>query len=616
MHDWQFIFEDDLDSVNQVASQLLRGINKFSQNRNYHKDGSILYCEWYNSTLVDESKNLISMLSIVQNVTDHKKADMGLEALSQRLALSLKSGNIGYWDWDIDQDILFWDDRMYELYGVTKKSDARLVYDIWANGMHPDDRKDIETLVQQVLLGQAEYDAEYRVIHPDRSIHFIKAYGTLLRDAQGVPKSMIGVNFDISDRKQAEFALIEAKEAAEAATKAKGAFLANMSHEIRTPMNGVLGMAQLLETTELDEEQADFVKTIKDSGDALLSIINDILDFSKIESGMLAIEEWEFDLEDVIGGVCQLLNSQAIAKQINLQYAIAPHVPANVIGDRHRLRQILLNLIGNAIKFTQSGGVTVSITSSSDPSSNKYILKFAIADTGIGIKGDRIDQLFQPFTQADASISRKYGGTGLGLAISKLLVELMGGTIWVESLGHIGGKPVLDWQSASTTEDSNQGSTFHFTIAVSASEIEQEAIASRQISSTKEIFIDPQLAEKFPLQILLVEDNQFNQLIATTFLAKLGYQIDLANNGLEALQAIQNHSYDLILMDMQMPEMDGLTATKLIRQSPENSHLRIVAMTANAMPEDRQACLDAGMNDYISKPINMQEIIRLVSSLK
>jgi CheY-like chemotaxis protein len=260
--------------------------------------------------------------------------------------------------------------------------------------------------------------------------------------------------------------------------------------------------------------------------------------------------------------------------------------------------------------------VTVSITSSSTPSSNKNILKFAIADTGIGIQGDQIDQLFQPFTQADVSINRKYGGTGLGLAISKRLVELLGGTIWVESFGRIGGNPSLDWSSESSTEYSTQGSIFHFTIAISTSEIEKDEIEKIQISPTAPLAITPKLAEKFPLQILLVEDNSFNQLIATTVLERLGYQIDLAKNGVEALQAVQTNDYDLILMDIQMPEMDGLMATKLIRQNPENSHLRIVAMTANVLPEDRQACFDAGMDDYISKPIDIQEIIQLVSSLK
>ncbi|GBO56209.1 hypothetical protein APA_4539 [Pseudanabaena sp. lw0831] len=425
----------------------------------------------------------------------------------------------------------------------------------------------------------------------------------------GIDECLVIVR-DVSARKQTELALIEAKANAEAATKAKGEFLASMSHEIRTPMNGVIGMTQILEMTELTTDQKEFVKTIKDSGQDLLTIINDILDFSKIESGMLEIEARDFDLEEVIRGVCKLLENQAIAKQIDLKYTIAPNIPKTVIGDLARLRQILLNLVGNAVKFTQNGHVSISV--SGKGLEGKYELTFAIADTGIGIASDRLDLLFQAFTQADNSISREYGGTGLGLAISKRLVNLMGGTIWVESLGQIGGSPPIAWKPQPLTPSTPQGSTFYFTITL----LINQTLNQPQTVLAKEFVVDKKFAEKFPLRILLVEDNQVNQMVAKLMLQRLGYQINaIANNGLEAVQAVQNDSYDLVLMDVQMPKMDGLTATKMIRTSLK-SHVRIVAMTADAMPEDRQACLDAGMDDFISKPISIQSLMFIVSSTK
>ncbi len=424
---------------------------------------------------------------------------------------------------------------------------------------------------------------------------------------------------EIQERQQIEKDLAKSKEIAEEANRSKSEFLANMSHEIRTPMNGVLGMAQLLMMTAQTEEQQNYTKIIQDSANALLNIINDILDFSKIESGMLELENCGFRLEDVLISVCDLLRQSATNKGIDLQYQIKPDVPVAIIGDEYRLRQILLNLVSNAIKFTQQGNINVIVSYQDENiksdlqshlKNHKQSLKtanflhFSVADTGIGIPSDRIAKLFQPFTQADTSISRKYGGTGLGLAICKSLVNLMGGKIWVESLGAFGGEPSPDWQSPD--KENTGGSTFHFTIAISI-----PAIAKTTENKSPLLPLNQEIAEQFPLNILLVEDNPMNQRLTFLIMQKFGYEIDIASNGIEAINALQKKKYDMILMDVQMPEMDGLSATKWIRNNLEEQP-RIVAITASASESDRQNCLKAGMNDYISKPVNIQEIIRVI----
>ncbi len=560
-----------------------------------------------NACLIRRENGEIVRHGVVIDISDLKQAEAELKKVSNRLVLSLKSGAIGCWDWDISQNTLIWSDRMYELYGIAKQSDL-LDYDVWADRVHPDDRDYCNAMLQQVFLGNAEYDIEFRVIHPDLNIHFIKAYGTVVRNAQGNPQSIIGINFDITDRKLAEIELAKAKEEAEAATKAKSKFLANMSHELRTPMNGVLGIAELLAATNLTAEQRNLVQIIQDSSDTLLAVVNDILDFSKIEAGMMTLEAIEFVLDDILSSICKLLNKQALDKHIQLDYSIASHLRIKFIGDSRRLYQILLNLIGNAIKFTQTGHVAISINGKS-PVNNKtepYKLTFAVRDTGIGIQREYLAELFQAFTQADGSISRRYGGTGLGLAITKRLVELMGGTIWAESIGHVGGNPPLNWLP---TLDS-QGSTFYFAIGLlSSSAIHQLP----QVLDISTLPINAQMAEQFPLRILLVEDNLFNQKIASLTLQRLGYQADIANNGLEALNIGQQKVYDLVLMDVHMPEMDGLTATKLIRRNV-TYYPWIVAMTADVLPEDRQACFDAGMNDYLSKPFKIQDVVQIFST--
>lgn len=420
------------------------------------------------------------------------------------------------------------------------------------------------------------------------------------------------LQLELAEHQQTEIALAHAKELAEAASKAKSEFLANMSHEIRTPMNGVLGMAQLLSATPLKEEQKNFVQIIMDSGDALLTVINDILDFSKIESGNLQLEQKEFNFKDTMNSVCKLLSKQAFDKNINLQCYINGNAPTTVLGDGSRLRQILINLVGNAIKFTEQGYVSVSY-SCKLITANIYEFRFSITDTGIGIDSDRIDKLFRPFTQADASINRQFGGTGLGLAICKRLVELMDGTIWVESRGNVGGNPPSDWGTEYFNHNT-QGSAFYFTVTLPIVEPIQTQKPVNRLGSLLPNPKKPSF-EHFPINILIVEDNILNQKIVLLMLKKLGLQAKMVSNGGECLEIVCNQetnvTFDFIFMDVQMPVMDGLTATKMIRQAlSSETRPWIVALTADALPEDYNTCINAGMNDYISKPINIEQIER------
>jgi signal transduction histidine kinase len=382
-------------------------------------------------------------------------------------------------------------------------------------------------------------------------------------------------------------------EGALAASKAKSEFLANMSHEIRTPMNGVVGMINLLSDTPLTAEQREFANTIKNSADALLTIINDILDFSKIEAGKMPLEQVEFDLRETVANSIALLIPRSQAKQLPLTYSIEKGISGRLIGDSSRLRQILINLTGNAVKFTETGEVALEITRLKE-NEEEIELHFSVRDTGVGIPEDVQQKLFQSFSQANAATTRKFGGTGLGLAICRKLVELMGGSIGLNST--IG-----------------RGSIFWFTLKYAKqkpSTLPAHATMTIKSPGAVHAVLPPATANK--IHIILAEDNKINQLVGVKQLSKLGYNnVHLANTGIEAVQAWQQDREGIILMDCQMPEMDGHEATRTIRKLEKEKqlpHTRIIAMTANAMQGDRELCLAAGMDDYISKPVDLNEL--------
>ncbi len=433
------------------------------------------------------------------------------------------------------------------------------------------------------------FNQELALRRKDGSVVWVMANTSLIQGPSG--PEVEGTFVDITVRKQAEEQMRVAKEAAEAASRAKSEFLANMSHEIRTPMNGVIGMTGLALDTDLNAEQREYLNTVKSSAESLLFILNDILDFSKIEARKLELERVPFSVRDVVQATTRELSLQAQQKKLSLLCHFAPDLPQTEIGDPGRLRQVLMNLVGNAIKFTERGEIMVLAKKLTDEA-DEAIFQFSVSDTGIGIPAEKQKSIFEAFVQGDSSSTRQYGGTGLGLAIASQLVGLMGGHIWLES-------------------DRGIGSTFHFTARFGVADGKNLQDAAKKHPEQQAI----SAAKQKKLHILIADDNVTNSRLATRLVAKQGHSAVVVGSGRAVLKALEKENFDLVLMDVQMPDMDGFEATSFIREQERGTqkHLPIIAMTAHAMSGDRERCLEAGMDAYVTKPVDAKKLLAAIS---
>jgi PAS domain S-box-containing protein len=562
------------------------------------KDGSHLTVSLVVTAVNNSDGRISGFLGIATDVTERNRS-------RARLEMTMTAAHLGTWEWDLGSDRVKWSDNVHEVLGLPvglgEQPFARFL-DLVA----VEDRDHVRAAVHAALNDPQKhdrYEAEFRIPGADGEVRWLEDKGRVFRDAQGRPTHMLGTLMDVTPRRHSAELLQKARDAAESANRAKSSFLASMSHEIRTPLAAIVGMVELMQQGYPSDEQRAQLHTLGTAAESLLSLINDILDVSKIEAGKLELEARPFELRALVSDVVGVLSVPARRKRLPLVVEVDSSLPTTLVGDAGRLRQVLLNLVGNAVKFTAAGEVALRVEAAHGSSYGQvWSLRFTVQDTGVGIADDKLERIFQPFEQADESTTRTHGGTGLGLTISARLVERMGGRLTVCS-------------------EVGRGSTFSFQVRLPvAAEAGALAAAAVVAPTAAGALVAPAGAPSWVgrgLHVLLVEDTPVNQQVLTLLLRKAGHQVTVVDNGRKALEATGRETFDLVLMDVQMPEMDGLRCSRLIRahEKAVGGHVPIVAVTANALQGERQRCLQAGMDDYLTKPVRSQELFGVIERL-
>jgi two-component system sensor histidine kinase/response regulator len=559
---------------------------------NRAKDGREFLISLATSVVYDEGGRKVALVGIARDITERKQAEQALQASEEKFRQLAENIREVFFVLATADQTLYVSPGFERIWGRSCDSVYRNPL-AWQEAIHPDDLEHARLLAARRWLGDP-VEFEYRIQTPDGLEKWIQSRSFPVRDHAGQLIRIVGLAEEITERKRHEAELIQAREGADTANRAKSCFLANMSHEIRTPMNGVIGMLQLLGETDLTPEQQRYADVAQSSGRTLLALIDNILDLSKIEARKIALEKLSFNLRDTLEDVVQLMRVQANAKGLPIHSRVSPEIPLLLGGDPHRLRQVLTNLCANAIKFTERGAITMDAALAGEGNGTATV-RFRVTDTGIGIRRDQAPTLFAPFTQADVSTTRRYGGSGLGLAISKQLAEMMGGAIGVDSR-------------------EGQGSTFWFTAVFDLAPASQPQPAGHRRDERSGAPVGTMHIARDE-RILVAEDTATNRYVALAQLRKLGYKANAVANGAEAVEAVERGGFDLVLMDCQMPVMDGFEATRRLRSSaqPGVSGIPIVAVTADAMRDDRHRCLSEGMDDYLSKPVELERLANVLA---